>query len=311
LSQLGTMAVAFAVIAIGAAGIALGSRARAGEPRSRGPQTVRAEPQSPRPAGDIVLNGRTAYDPNTLCKVRPRFDTLVEKVHVEIGQKVKKGDPLVDLFSTDLAAAKNDFLTAYVQWQRDHKLRMLREDLFKAGAIVQQLLIDMRNNENKSRLAVATARQKLVVFEVPEQQIDALVKNLNPTDLPDKDAMHGVVDKAKMTRRSPIDGVVIQRDVVPGNLYDPNDVLMTLATVDHLIVWASLSQADRARVQKGQRCLVELPFLAATILSEVVYIADQPTRDGMVRFRLKVPNVDGRLKADMLVRVRISPHSGR
>lgn len=41
------------------------------------------------------------------------------------------------------------------------------------------------------------------------------------------------------------------------------------------------------------------------------YIADQPTRDGLVRFRLKVPNADGRLKADMLVRVRISPDSGR
>ena len=79
----------------------------------------------------LPLTGRTDYDPNTLSKIRPRFDTLVEKVRAELGQKVKKGDPLVDLFSTDLAAAKNDFQTAYVQWQHDLRLLKIREKLFE------------------------------------------------------------------------------------------------------------------------------------------------------------------------------------
>ncbi len=65
---------------------------------------------------NLPLMGRTDYDPNTLSKIRPRFDTLVEKVRVERGQKVTIGAPLVDLFSTELAAAKNDYQTAFVQW---------------------------------------------------------------------------------------------------------------------------------------------------------------------------------------------------
>src|SRR4051794_40382561 len=55
----------------------------------------------------LELSGRTAYDPGTLTKVRPRFDTLVVKVHATLGQKVSKGDSLVDLYSTELALAKN------------------------------------------------------------------------------------------------------------------------------------------------------------------------------------------------------------
>ena len=78
----------------------------------------------------LPLMGRTDYDPNTLSKIRPRFDTLVEKVRAELGQKVKKGYPLVDLFSTELAAAKNDFQTAYVQWQHDLRLLEMRKKLF-------------------------------------------------------------------------------------------------------------------------------------------------------------------------------------
>ena len=100
----------------------------------------------------LELTGRTAYNENSLNKIRPRFDTLVEKVLVEKGQHVKKGDPLVNLFSTDLAKAKNEFQTKYVQWQHDLRLLKLREQLVATGAISQQVFVDTQNDENKSRL---------------------------------------------------------------------------------------------------------------------------------------------------------------
>jgi membrane fusion protein, heavy metal efflux system len=285
----------------------------ADEAKNSGLLVVTVEPQE-KPI-KLDLPGRTAYDPNSLNKIRPRFDTLVEKVHAELGQKVKKGDPLVDLFSTDLAAAKNDFQTAYVQWQHDLTLRMVREKLFKQGeAISAQLLTDTRNDENKSRLAVTTARQKLIVFEVPEPQIDELVKNLNPTELPDKDAMHTVLDKAKMTRRSPVDGIVVLRDVVPGNLYDNNDVLLVIAPLDHLIVWLNVYEADSAKVAVGQHLEIHFPFLNRTILGTVQYVAAEVSKEThAIRVRASIPNVAGDLRAEMLVKasLEIPPVDGQ
>jgi membrane fusion protein, heavy metal efflux system len=255
----------------------------------------------------LELPGRTAYDPNSMNKVRPRFDTLVEKVLVELGQKVQKGQPLLKLFSTDLAAAKSDFQTAYVQWQHDLTLRELREKLFKTEAISAQVLTDTRNDENKSRLAVTTARQKLAVFEVPEQQIDELVKNLNPAQLPDKDAIHSFNDKAKMTRLSPVDGIIVLRDVVPGNLYDTNDVLMVIAPLDHLIVWLNVYEADLAQVKMGQHMEIRFPYLQnRTILGTVQYVATEVSKDTRtIRIKASVPNVNDELKADMLVRASL------
>ena len=66
------------------------------------------------------------YRPEQVTRIRPRFDCLVEKVYVKVGQTVKKGDPLVDLFSTDLAAAKSDYETAEVQWKHDRKVLEMR-----------------------------------------------------------------------------------------------------------------------------------------------------------------------------------------
>ena len=299
---------ALAPLALGALGTThgnpLGAKEHAGQSNRAAQSDVRAEPFK----AHLVLIGRTAYDPNSMNKIRPRFDTLVERVHVKLGQHVKKGHPLLDLFSTDLAAAKNDFQTAHVHWQHDLSLRTLREDLFKTKAISAQLLTDTRNDENKSRLAVTTARQKLIVFEVPEQQIDPLVKNLNPADLPKKDAIHSLTDNAKMTRLSPVDGIVVRRDVVPGNLYNTNDVLMVIAPLEHLIVWMNINEADRAEVSVGQELEVRFPDIERTIEAKVEYVASEVSKDTRaIKLRASIPNPDGKLKADTRVHVRLRP----
>ena len=164
---------------------------------------------------------------------------------------------MLDLSSTDLAAAKNDFQTAYVQWQHDLRLLKLREERAKVVDDPRQLLIDTRNDEKKSRLAFTTAKEKLRVGEVPEEQIDALIKNLG--DLQKPDQIHDAADKKKLTSRSPIDGIVIQRNVVAGNFYDSKDVLMVIAPLDHLLVWANVPKHDVEKVEVGQEIEITVP----------------------------------------------------
>jgi membrane fusion protein, heavy metal efflux system len=260
----------------------------------------------------LPLMGRTDYDPNTLSKIRPRFDTLVEKVRAELGQKVEKGSPLVDLFSTELAAAKNDFQTAYVQWQHDLRLLEMRKKLYEQKAISQQVLVDSQNDESKSRLTFTTAKEKLMVFGVPEEQINPLIQNLG--DLPMPQELHVVSDKARMTRLSPVEGIVIVRDAVPGNLYDNNDVLMVIAPLDHLFVWVNVYEADQARVAMGQEMEIRFPYLDQTLLGKVEYVANEVSKDTRaIKIRASILNVDGKLKADMLVRatLKIPPEPGQ
>jgi membrane fusion protein, heavy metal efflux system len=261
---------------------------------------------------NLPLMGRTDYDPNTLSKIRPRFDTLVEKVRVMLGEKVKKGDSLVDLFSTDLAAAKNDFQTAYVQWQHDLRLLKMREKLFAQKAIAEQVLVDSRNDESKSRLAYTTANEKLLVFGVQEDDIKPLLNNLTDSAMPQE--LHAISDKAKMTRHSPVEGIVIQRDAVPGNLYDNNDVLMVIAPLDHLFVWVNVYEADQARVAINQEMEIRFPYLDKTLVGKVEYVANEVSKDTRaIQIRASIPNVDGKLKAAMLVRatLKIPPEPGQ
>jgi len=282
-----------------------------GQAKTLGVETVKVEAQI-QPL-KLELTGRTAYDPNSLNKVRPRFDTLVEKVHAEPGQQIHKGDPLVDLNSVDLAAAKNDLQAKYVQWQRDLRVLKLHEKLALEGAVAQQTFIDDQNAENKSRLDYATARDKLRILAVPDADVDPLIQKLG--DLPATGAALGTIaDKARMTLRSRVDGIVIQREVVPGNFYDENDVLMVIAPLDHLWVLANVYEVDQAKVAVGQKLEIRFPFLQQTTQGTVEYVSSEVSRETRaVQIRASITNLGGKLKSDMLVKValQIPPLKGQ
>jgi cobalt-zinc-cadmium efflux system membrane fusion protein len=250
----------------------------------------------------LELTGRTAYDDTTLTKIRPRFDTLVVQVHGKLGDAVHKGEPLVDLYSTELAQAKSDFQTKFVQWQHDKKLYDLRENLVKNGAISNQLWVDTQNDEQKSRLDYYLALDKLQVYEVPKEEIDPLVERLKNKAV---DTLHfgDVSEKAKMTLRAKGEGIIIEREVVPGNYYDTSNVLMVIAPLDHLWVQVNVYELDQDKVSIGQTMEIRFPYLDQKIQGKVQYVANEVSKETRaVKVRATIPNPGGGLKADMLVK---------
>jgi RNA polymerase sigma factor (sigma-70 family) len=169
------------------------------------------------PADEKPRGLQAKVDPDALRKIRPRFECLVERVHVRLGQAVKVGDPLVDLFSADLAAAKNDFLARTIQWEHDQRLLQLREKLYKSGAVSEGVWVDTRNDEARSRLDKNLARDRLRLYGLGENEVE---------EIPAEDGER----KARMTLRSPVSGTVIAVETSPQDLADPKSVLLVITT---------------------------------------------------------------------------------
>ncbi len=264
-----------------------------------GLRTVAVEQQT-RPTL-LRLSGITDYDPATLTVVRSQFDSRVDKVLVDLGSVVKPGDPLLELFSTDLAVAKNDYETAVSQHARDKKVLEYKAPLAETNAIPRKDLIEAQNDEAKSNLQMKLAKDKLLVFGLTEKEI---------ADVPNEDG----VKKAKMILRSRAAGIVIKRSVVRGNYYDSKDELMQIAPLEHLWVRGNVSELDADKVQVGQRLTVVFPYSSLTIDGKVEYIDKAIDMDSRsAKFRASIPNPEGRLKAGMFVRVllEVSPKEGQ
>lgn len=267
--------------------------------KSLGIETVAAEPQTKPMLVDLL--GTTAYDGNNLSRVRPMFKGRVDAVHTEVGETVKKGQPLVELYSTELAKAKNDYEIERIQWEYDKNLLDVRQELFETKAVSEQLLRETKNNEMKSKREYEVARDNLLVYGLNEQEVEH-VKDEEGSD------------KAKLTLRSPADGIVIDRDVVPGNLYDENDNLLVIAPLDHLWVFGYVFESDMDLVGLGQTWEIRFPFLSEVFTGKVEYISNRvDPGTHAIRIRASIPNTDGKLKSDMLVRgaLEIPPRDGR
>jgi RNA polymerase sigma factor (sigma-70 family) len=143
------------------------------------------------------------------------FPCLVERVYVNAGEVVKNGDPLFDVLSIELAAAKVNYATARSQWARDKKLLDYRTALAKNKSIASSELTDAENHEIQSRLRMNLAKDKLLIFGLTEPEI----------------ASHEKEDKnrrGRMTIRSPVDGTVTEVGAELGNSYNVKDVLVVI-----------------------------------------------------------------------------------
>jgi membrane fusion protein, heavy metal efflux system len=250
---------------------------------------------------DLRLFGTTDYDPATVTVVRTQFDSRVDQVLVDLGSPVKKGEPLLELFSTDLAEAKSNYEAAISQWERDKKVLDYKSSLAQKEALPKSQVIEAENDEAQSRLKMKLARDKLLVYGLSDEEIENASKEDG-------------VQKAKMIMRSRADGVVVLRNVVKGNYYTSADLLMTIAPLDHLWVRGSVSELDAEKVEVGQELKVVFPFSDRTIRGRVKYIDKAIDPDSRsAKFRTSIDNPDGKLKAGMFVRVlvEISPRKGR
>ena len=241
----------------------------------------------------LEVQGKTDYNPDTLLKIRPRFDALVMAVHATTGQQIKKGDPLVDLYSVRLAEAKLEYESKQSQADHDRQIAIHQRDLSAKGVIpdASRALLDALNLERRSELEFKLARDELEVFGVSAEEIAKVHEETG-------------TEKAKMTLRAPGDGTVISRDVAIGNIYDEKDTLMVIASIEELWVWGSLYERDLAVVQAGLPWEVHFPFTGEVVTGTVDYVANQvDPQTRAVRIRGSIPNPDGRFKSDQLVRV--------
>ncbi|HFE38524.1 MAG TPA: biotin/lipoyl-binding protein, partial [Gammaproteobacteria bacterium] len=67
---------------------------------------------------EITAPGEIALDQYKTSFVTPRISGQITKRHARLGQRVKRGSPLVSLTSVELAGAQGDAIVAHQEWRR-------------------------------------------------------------------------------------------------------------------------------------------------------------------------------------------------
>jgi RND family efflux transporter MFP subunit len=225
--------------------------------------------------GAIETNGVVAEDEGRLNAVNAKFAGYIEKLFVDrTGQPVRRGQPLLAVYSPDLVATERELLLAA------ENARRLSSANPQSAADASALL--------------AATRQRLRFWDIPDSEIERIEKS-------------GEVSKT-LTLHSPVSGVVLKKDAIAGLAIMPGMALYTIADLSTVWVLADVYQSEMAMAAPGNSAVVSSSFLPGeSFRGRVDFVYPTLTEETRtVKVRLVIPNPKGQLKPGMFVRVSLS-----
>jgi len=223
----------------------------------------------------IRTSGLVAYEEPRQYVLNAKIDGWIERLHVsETGRQVKKGEPLLDIYSPELVSAQQEFLLAL------DNANTLRKSPFPEIAEGGKRLLD-------------ASRERLRYWDIPASQIARLEKSRQV--------------RRTLTLVAPYDGIVTHKGVNEGAFVKAGMELLRVSDISRVWVNADIYEYELSWVRVGQAARIILPYAGQKdLLGKVTYLypfVDPKTRT--VKARIELDNSDMSLKPDMYVSVRI------
>ena len=170
---------------------------------------------------------------------------LITRLNAAIGDKIRQGEVLAELNSSDLLSMQRLYLKAgsdlelgQFAYQRDKKL-------FEDGIIAERRWQETRSLHNASASEADEHRQLLEIAGMTAAEIDRLRKTHRLSGL--------------LSIRSPITGVVMERMAVAGARIDSLAPLYRIANLDELWLEINIPQERISQIKIGDKVLLEKP----------------------------------------------------
>jgi cobalt-zinc-cadmium efflux system membrane fusion protein len=244
----------------------------------------------------VKTDGRIVFNGDQLTPVYPQYSGRVTRVLAPLGALVRQGQALFELDASEYAQGQSDLLAAQAQL----KLALANEQRRHASYDVHGAsLQDWQQAQSElaaAQAAAAAARNRLRILGQSEAQIDALLES-------------GARPQARVTAAAPLAGVVVDRQLGPGQYLQAgaSSAVYTIADLSTVWLLASVREADAAAVQVGQPVTVHVTALPerelTTRVSYVASTVDPATRRVVVH--AVIGNADGALKPEMLANAEI------
>jgi len=282
-------------------------------------------------AKSVVATGKVT--PITKVEVKSKASGIVKKLLVDYGDRVKQGQLLAQLDKVEieaqvakskagLEAAQANLISSQADYERakvdaegpdvpplkrayDRATSMAKDGVVSASALddAEKNYTMAVNKQNVAKAQVTVLKAKIAqsqaVVAQDEANLKQLEEQLSYTDI-----------------ISPIDGIVLSRDVQMGDavssilvLGSSATLVMTLGDTSEVYVKGKVDESDIGKVYLGQRARIKVEsFKDKTFDGKVTKISPMGVeKDNVTTFevRVSIQNPGGELKAEMTANAEI------
>jgi len=221
----------------------------------------------------IRTYGTITYDEKRIYTVNTKFNGWIEKLYVNfVGEKVRAGRPLFEIYSPELVTAQEEYLLAVKQFGSLH------ESPYPGVS-------------DGARRLLEASRTRLKYWDLTDSQIEEIRKN-------------GKVRK-KLKIFSPASGVVIEKSAFEGNYVKAGEHQYVIADLSTVWVDVDIYEYELPWVYRGMAAEMDLAYIPGKrFKGRVLYIypyLDSKTRTAKLRLEFKNPGL--LLKPDMYANI--------
>lgn len=224
---------------------------------------------------EISATGKVTFNENRLVHITSNFAGRIEKVFAFSQSKVKKGKPLVSIYSPEYMTIQSEYIQAEER-------------------LARTIQMGDKDEEKMAKSIYQSVRQKLLIIGASEDEIAKLGETHNVQPY--------LVVRAKFA------GTIIESNVIQGNYIQVGSNLFKLADLTKVWIIADVYETDIGHISSGQ--IVEIKALAypdKTFKGKVETIGD--VLDEKLRtfkVRIAAENPEGYLKPEMYVNITVS-----
>jgi len=282
-------------------------------------------------AKSVVATGKVT--PITKVEVKSKASGIVKKLYVEYGDTVKKGQLLAQLDKVEieaqvdqsraalqaaeanLASSQADYERAKVDAEGPDVPLLKRQydrsvEMAKDGVVSESALDDADRNYKMAlnKQNVAKAQVTVLKAKIAQSQAEVARDQANLKQLEEQLSYTDIT--------SPIDGIVLSRDVEMGDavssilvLGSSATLVMTLGDTSEVYVKGKVDESDIGKVYLGQPARIKVEsFKDKTFNGKVTKISPMGVeKDNVTTFevRVSINNPGGELKAEMTANAEI------
>ena len=273
--------------------------------------------------------------PETQASVVPKISAPVRTFYVNRGDHVRQGQLLALLENRDLAAAAQESKGQWNQAEANYrstaaatvpeevvkaqadaqaaqeameaarKVYESRQQLYKEGALARKLVDDAQVAYVQARSQYETAQQHLEALEsvAKQEQIKGAAAQV------DAAKAHYMGSEAQLSYseiRSPLNGVIADRGIYPGEMATAGSPLLTVMDVSRVVARANIPQRQAGYLRVGNAATVAQTDTSEALAGKVIVVSPAVDPNSTtVQVWVETPNPGERLKPGVTVHVSI------
>lgn len=236
----------------------------------------------------IEATGSIQLDLEGGAKVVSPLGGVVDRIFVKVGDRVKKGVPLVAIRSSDVSDTYSSFLSIQSQFRQAERIYNLNKELFQVGSVTKNDLINSEASYEQLKAQEEGLKRKLEIYGV------------NP-------ANKGSIQDS-LVLKAPMDGVVAEIQTHTGDRIDTSTQLMAVADPSKIVVVANIYDTDVQKVRKGNGVVFQTDlFQDRSFKGTVSYVSDVEDPDSKtVKTYIKLKDGGNLFKQNMFLKIKIA-----